>query len=306
MRKRRVSESCVAITRHELEGEGIKQGWNLLPLETFIKEGDTVVITPNWVKNVCPSTGTIVGPGSLHEIIKIVKGYYPKRVVIACGSGGTTTQKVLRDQGFADVLLEEKVEFIDLNYGPYMDLKLKYCLPDITPMNTLLDSVDVLISYTPIKHHEEATVSLGLKNIALSWPPAEKHGWPKKNLGIHNNLHQFIAAMGQAIPVDLTILSGTHAMVGTGPAGGKPVNSGVIVMGTDPISTDVVGARLLGFTPQAVQYLWLLIQQGVGEGDLNKVQLSGMTLADAEAYFSQAAYNHTIQVDLGSLKGVHI
>jgi len=40
---------------------------------------------------------------------------------------------------------------------------------------------------------------LGIKNIALSWPPAQIHGSPKKNLGIHDQLHEFICAMAKAI-----------------------------------------------------------------------------------------------------------
>lgn len=306
MRTRRIRGSHVAITHNHFEGEAIKEGWSELPLENFIKSGETVVVTPNWVKNVPPSTGTIVGPGSLQVILEIVKGYNPGRVVVACGSGGADTHTVLAEQGFFEVIEDAEVEFIDLNYGPYTELELENCIPEKIMVNRLLDDADVIISYTQIKQHEEATVTLGIKNIALSWPPAEKHGFPKTKLGIHHNLHPFIAAMGKAIPIDLTILSGTQGMVGTGPSGGKPVNSGLMVMGTDPVSTDCVGARLLGFMPQAVSYLWELIQDRVGEGNLNKVKFSGLPLNHAEEIFSQAAYGHLIKVDDGVLRGIHI
>ncbi|PHJ39673.1 hypothetical protein P378_02625 [Desulforamulus profundi] len=112
--------------------------------------------------------------------------------------------------------------------------------------------------------------------------------------------------MAEKIPIDLTILSGDKAMVGTGPSKGKPVNSDLVVAGTDPVSTDVVGARLLGFMPQAVQYLYELALGGVGEGDLKKVELKGIPLNEAEEAFGLAAYGYPVVVDQGRLKPLQL
>jgi len=157
-------------------------------------------------------------------------------------------------------------------------------------VNRLYDEADVLVSFGVIKVHEEAAVSLGLKNVALSWPPAEFHGFPKAGLGIHEDLHGFIAAMAYALPITVSLLSGCPAMIGTGPSKGKPVQTGIVVGGTDPVAVDVVGARLLGFRPQAVGYLHQLIREGYGEGDLRHVEFRGLPLGQAEIAFSEAAY----------------
>lgn len=306
MRKRRVERPVVAITRDALEGRAVTGALDLLPINEIIKAGDTVVITPNWVNTRAPETGTVVGPETLRELIKYIKARNPGRLVVACGSGGDPTPKVLEQTGYQQILQQEQVEFIDTNYGPYFELDLNHLYPPSTPINKLLQETDVLISFTQIKHHEEATVSLGIKNIALSWPPAEIHGWPKTQRGIHERLHEFIAAMGEKIPIDITILSGDKAMIGTGPSKGKPVNSDIVIAGTDPVATDVVGARLLGFMPQAVHYLYKLILMGVGEGDLKKVQLKGIPLYEAEEIFSQAAYGYSVVVDQGRLKPLQL
>ncbi len=42
---------------------------------------------------------------------------------------------------------------------------------------------DVIISFTQLKQHEEATVTASIKNIAMGWLPAEIHGYPKKIQG---------------------------------------------------------------------------------------------------------------------------
>ncbi|MEG6523587.1 DUF362 domain-containing protein [Desulfotomaculum sp. 1211_IL3151] len=302
MRKRKVDRAVVAITRDPLEGQAVCRAIEMLPVQEIFKTGDTVVITPNWVNTRPPETGTVVGPETLRELIKFIKKQQPGRIVVACGSGGDPTPKVMEQTGYLHILQQEQVEFVDTNYGPYIDLALNHSYPPATPINKLITEADVLISFTQIKYHEEATVSLGVKNIALSWPPAEIHGWPKAQRGIHERLHGFIAAMAEKIPIDLTILSGNKGMIGTGPSQGKPVNSDIVIAGTDPVATDVVGARLLGFMPQAVQYLYELALRGVGEGDLKKVELKGVPLYEAEEVFSLAAYGHAVVVDQGRLK----
>ncbi len=307
MRKeRRISEPVVAITSNPFEGDALVEALNLLPLENLIQVEDTVVITPNWVKNLPPETGTVVGPETLRQLIRYIKGKNPQRIVIAVGSGGSPTPQVFEEVGYRPIVEEEGVEFIDLNYGPYTEIKLNHHAPASTRLNQLYEETDVLISFTQIKVHEEATVSLGIKNIALGWPPAEIHGFPKKEQGIHTDLHNFIRAMSEKMTIDLTILSGDQGMVGTGPDGGRPVNADLIIAGTDPVAVDVVGSRLLGFRPQAINYLDQLIRAEYGQGDLAKVTMKGLQLDMAEDIFSKAAYGQGIVLDVREILPLHI
>ena len=305
-RERRVAEPIVALMKDEREEQSLVKALRLLPMEKMIKAGDIVVITPNWVKAKPPDTGTVVGPKTLQQLIQFVKGSNPQKIYVATGSGGDPTPKVLETVGYKEIIETEGVEFIDLNYGPYIELDLEHDQPSRTKINQLLDKMDVLISFTQLKHHEEATMSAGIKNIALGWPPAEIHGFPKKSLGIHEDLHGFIKAMAKKIPIDLTIISADKTMIGTGPSDGKAVDTpGLIIAGTDPVATDTVGARLLGFLPQAVQYLYGLYKEGIGEAKPEKMQLKGITLEEAERIFSTAAFQQEIVLDKNGIKNIH-
>jgi uncharacterized protein (DUF362 family) len=257
------------------------------------------------VDNKAASTGTVVHPDLLRKIIRYIKNYKPSRIVVAAGSGGTLTQQVFEEIGFNKVISEEKIEFVDLNYGPYIEISLNHDIVPLTKINKLCEEMDVHISFTPIKMHKEATVSLGIKNMALSWPPAEIHGMPKKKLGIHEDLHNFIAAMGEAVPIDITILSGMNGMIGTGPSDGKAVNSNLIVAGTDPVATDAVAARLMGFLPQGVHYLFELHRRGVGQADVKKIRMLGVPLVHAEEIFSMAALGESIAIDRPTVLSFH-
>lgn len=305
MRKRKIEEPVVAIVDASQSGNCIEDALNLIDAQKIIKQGEKIVITANMVDNKPPSTGTVVHPDLLRKIIQYAKNFNPSRIVVAAGSGGAPTSRVFEEIGFNKVINDEKVEFVDLNYGPYTEISLNHGIVPKTKVNKLLEEMDVHISFAPIKMHKEATVSLGIKNVALSWPPAEIHGIPKKKLGIHEDLHNFIAAMGEALPIDITILSGMNGMVWTGPSDGMAVSSNLIVAATDPVAADAVGARLLGLLPQAVHYLFELYRRGIGEADVKKMNMRGIPLMQAERMFSMAALGQSIAIDRPNILTFH-
>lgn len=305
MRKRKAKDAIVGIVNAQHSDNCIKEVLDLINADKILGPRQTVVITANMVDNKSADSGTVVHPDLLRKIIRYIKEFKPARIVVAAGSGGAPTKKVFDEIGFNIVIAEEGVEFVDLNFGPYTELQLSGKIVQSTKINKLFDEADVHITFTPIKMHKEATVSLGIKNIALSWPPAEIHGTPKLQLGIHEDLHDFIYAMGEVFPIDITILSGMNGMYGTGPSDGKAVHSDLIIAGTDPVATDAVGARVMGFLPQAVQYLFRLYRRGIGEADVKRMDMRGVPLVEAEETFSMAALGQKIAIDKSNILSVH-
>ncbi len=297
---RKWMNSKVAITRNNNETIAIKEALELLQVLPAISTNDVVVITPNWVNNKkSPDSGVVVGPDSLRQIISMIKQRQPKRIVVATGTADGETVDVMNNVGFGEVIRDEGVEFIDLNHGPFIRIYLNHSIVTSTDINKLLEEVTILISFTQLKQHEEATISAAIKNIALGWPPADEHGHPKKNCGIHKELHGFISAMAEQIPIDLSIVSASPAMIGTGPTKGIARHTGLVVAGCDPVATDTVSARLLGFKPQAIRYLFECSNKKVGESDIEKITIEGIPLVEAENIFSQVAYGDGLSVDKG-------
>ena len=297
MRQRRWMNTKVAITLNSNEALAIKEAIELLQVTSAINSNDVVVITPNWVKDQKPDSATVVGPESLRQIISLIKEKKPKRLVVATGSADGETKDVMDAVGFGKIIADEGVEFIDLNHGPFKRITLNHSIVNSTNINTLLDEVTILISFTQLKHHEEATMSAAIKNISLGWPPAEEHGHPKKQCGIHRELHGFISAMAEQIPIDISIVSASPAMIGTGPSKGIARHTGLVIAGCDPVATDTVAARLLGFRPQGVRYLFECSNKKIGESDIEKISIEGISLVEAENIFSKNAYGDGLAVD---------
>ena len=304
---RKIKEPVVAITKALTEGKSLEKALDLLPIDKIIQKGDKVIITPNWVKDKSAKDGVVVGPKTLQRLIQYVKTKEPSTIYIATGSGGVETTEVMTSVGYDKVIKEEDVEFIDMNYGPFTELKLDHDIIKTTPINKIVDEADVIISFTQLKYHEEATVTASIKNIAMGYPPASVHGFPKKQTGIHEDLHGFIRSFAKKVPIDLAIISLDKAMIGTGPIFGQAVDTpGLIIAGTDPVAADSVGARLLGFLPQGVAYLYGLYKDGLGEANPMNMTIKGLDLIEAEKIFSKAAYgNKESIVDREKLKDIH-
>jgi uncharacterized protein (DUF362 family) len=160
---------------------------------------------------------------------------------------------------------------------------------------------ETLISLCQLKLHRTATVTLSLKNVAMSFPAADYYGHPRSRQEHHNDffadMHSFIAAMAKRFPIALALIVGHPAMIATGPTGGIAVETGLVIAGTDAVATDCVGARLLGFTPQAVRHLWEAGRLGVGETDLEAIEYPAMSLQQAAIALTQAAYGKGITLE---------
>ena len=290
MRCRRVQNAKVAVTKNANESEAVAEALDLLSIKNTINAQDVIVITANWVSAKPPETADVVGNFTLKRILEYFIPLKPKRIVVAAGTGGGNTVDVMKKVGYEKIIQETGAAFVDLNEGPFTEIKLNHKNPPYTKVNQLLDEMTFHISFTQLKIHEEATVSASIKNMALSWPPTAQHGAPKKDAGIHEDLHGFIAEMARHIPIDLSIVSASPAMIGTGPHNGIAVHSEIVICGTDPIAADTIGARLLGFKPQAINYLYSLGNDKIGEMEASQIEMLGMPLKDAEESFCQSAY----------------
>jgi uncharacterized protein (DUF362 family) len=292
-----LESNIIGIGKNNNEDMALQEAVSYLPWDNFINSSHRETITVNLVNLNPPEKAVTVGQETLRTLIRLIKEKKPKKITVAAGSGGASTMQVYKEYGYNRIIEEEGVEFADLNSGDFSEINLKHDIVKSTKINKLIHETDVLVSFTQLKFHEEATVSASIKNMALSWPPADVHGYPKKSLGIHEDLHGFIWAMAEEIPIDLAVVSLNPAMIGTGPSKGIPIHTGMVIAGLDAVAVDTVCARLLGFRPQAVNYLFRLIKSGISQGNMDNIDLKGMTLIEAEKYFSYLAYGKEFSID---------
>src|SRR5919108_668890 len=204
-----------------------------------------------------------------------------------------------------DEVEQEGAAFFDHNRPPFKEAKLEYA-PDkdvegpqkSVMVNPRVLEYETLISLAQLKLHETATVTLALKNVAMSFPAADYYGHPRSTQKHANHffadMHSFIAAMAKRFPIHLAVIAGHPAMIGTGPLGGHAVETGLVIASADAVAADVVGAQLLGFGPQAVRHLWEAGRLGLGETDTDKMEFPALSLRQGIEAFTAAAYGERL------------
>ena len=204
-----------------------------------------------------------------------------------------------------EVVEQEGVEFFDHNRPPFQEVKLEYGAdeevrgPQASVMvNPRVLEYETLIVLSQLKLHQTATVTMALKNVAMSYPAADYYGHPRsKQKHEHHfmdDMHSFIAAMAKRFKIDLAITVGHPAMIATGPLGGHAVETGLVLASTDALAADVVGAKLLGFGPQAVRHLWEAGKLGLGEITTDEMKFPALSLKQAIEAFTEAAYGERL------------
>ena len=188
-------------------------------------------------------------------------------------------------------------------------------------LNHAYEETDVLVSLCKLKEHETAGVTLSLKNLfgitpnslygdeagtedALGYRfpvhssmgaalPGEKPGFATVGAGVR--VPRTIADLAAARPIDLAIVDGISAMrggEGSWSAGIAPTAPQVLVVGRSALSTDAVSVAVMGFDEPRVppgvapfesceNHLLLAGQAGLGTADLGRIEVRGLSIAEA-------------------------
>ncbi|MFO8020535.1 MAG: DUF362 domain-containing protein [Promethearchaeia archaeon] len=134
------------------------------------------------------------------------------------------------------------------------------------------------INLPKLKTHSMAVVTLGIKN-QWGFP---QHGSRGKD---HNyNLHGKLVDVYEYIQPDITLIDGTEGTI----HGHYPPTAfedelvipfNILIGGTDTLSVDVVGARIFGLSINEVPHLKIAQERGLGEGNLDKIEVMGKDLS---------------------------
>jgi uncharacterized protein (DUF362 family) len=281
--------SIVGISRKETIKEGIWEALDMLENLSGLIGGKYVAVKPNdtWASSQDKTACTQAD--SVEAVIRYVKRYNPSRIVVSGGSGAAETDEVFAILGIDKVIKREGVEFFDHNRPPFKSITLKYGPQKEVMINPHILEYETVISLAQHKVHYEATVTLTMKNIAMSFPAADYYGHPRGAQEHPNEFYKdmqgFIAGMCQHFPFDLGIIVGHPAMIGTGPIGGLTFETGLTIASRDFVSADAVGAKILGI--DHVGHIEKASGLGLGVSSLDDIEIKGLTLAEARKVFRE-------------------
>lgn len=218
--------------------------------------GKRVLLKPNLVE-------PHIGAGHINTHPLVVRGaaeaflrFGASEVLVAEGPGHCMdTRMVLEESRLSEVLGEDRLRFVDLNYddgfavanqGGFSRFKT-LVLPQT------LRKVDLVVSLAKMKTHHWAGVTLTMKNL-FGLFPGTYYGWPKNALHVAG-IEKCILDINATVRPWFGIVDGIVGMEGDGPIMGTPRQAGVLVMGRNLPAVDATGARVMGIDPLKVPYL---------------------------------------------------
>lgn len=130
-------------------------------------------------------------------------------------------------------------------------------------LSHILFKPNVFISTHVLRRYYRGTI---LKNLLGLIPKRKKAKFHKKLIALLLDTYEAIGG------IDLAVIDGTYMY---SPASGKGIATNVLLAGRDAVAVEAIGTTLAGLRPEKVPVIQEAMKRGLGEGDLDKIEVVG-------------------------------
>lgn len=298
-----MAQHLVGLTRYTEPAASVRQVIELAGGLDRIRGSDRVFIKPNLVfwtrKAPFPRWGCLTTSRVVHDVVALLAERGVSEIVIGEGTvmfdprDHETQLHAFEALGYRELerrygvrlvpVLQRRFEKVDLGDGLHARL------------NRDALEADVLVDLPVLKTHAQAVVSLGIKNLKGLLNLKGRREFHRIEPGA--DLHDRVSRLADVFPRVLTLIDGIFSLErGPGPDG-KARRSDVLAASWDPLSADMAGASLLGFSPEQVPHLVAVAHRHGRPLDLSDVEVRGEPIEDlARPHQHAFAYDHEAQL----------
>jgi uncharacterized protein (DUF362 family) len=243
----------------------------------------TVVIKPN----LCYYWNSSTGETTDGRVVSAVIDYVRRKVgndvditVAEADASAMRTKFAFTVLGYTQLCQEKGVSLKNLSEGKIVDVKVKVRKKEfVLPINEMLLNADLIINVPKLKTHNFVGATCALKNMfgAISKP---------RKYSYHKMISDVIVGVNKIVKSHLVVVDGLIVH------GSCTKKLGVILAGDDPLATDFIATRIMGFNPKRLPYLSLAIKEQVGE--TKNIDLIEEDIAFAQVKANFPHYSHLI------------
>jgi len=247
------------------------------------KKNASVVIKPNVCSHKNVDNMIITDPRVLEAIINIVKPRTKNIIVVESDNNSGTADERVTKSGVMDLIEKCNVEFLNLSEDDFEEREVGGLTIQI-PKTVL--KADFFINAPKVKtcDIEHTFITIAMKNMFGTLANRNK---PK----LHPQLMEILVFLNRTIRQNLIIVDGIVGMQGLGPCHGTPVNLGLIVSGLNPVTVDAACCHIMGINPYAVEPLWKAYKVGVGEINIDKIEVLGEHIQNVKTKFNYPTFS---------------
>jgi len=243
-------------------------------METFVKQGQKVVVKPNIGWDVVPERAGNTNPILIKQIVKHCFDAGAKEVYVFDNTCDEWN-KCYKTSGIEDLAKEAGAKLVPGNSENYYKevaidkgIRLK-----TAKVHELILESDVFINVPALKHHSSADLSIAMKNLmGVVW---DRMYWHR------NDLHQCIADYSTFRQPDLNVIDAYRVMMKNGPRGvslNDVVTYKTQILSADIVAADAAAAKVFGSEPEDIDYIVKGAELGAGTYDLENLNINRIKL----------------------------
>jgi len=270
----RVKEAVRAAVALCLEGRSLELG-----------EG-SVLVKPNVLAPRPPEDGVCTHPAVVSAVLAVLREAGATELVVGDSSGGTgvrpdVTDRSLEASGIAEAAAAAGARVVAFDREEPV-LVPNPRGPGEAPLALSRVAVEAgcLVSLPKLKTHTLTLLTGAVKNLFGTVPGGAKREYHRRNPSVESFSNLLLDIVELLKPV-LHVVDAVEAMQGSGPSAGSVRRVGLIVAGTDPVAVDAVLAAVMGVGPAEVPTTRLGAARGLGEADLDRIEVVGVPLSEA-------------------------
>jgi len=256
-----MEKHLVSVVRYEAPFQSVREVVKLSGGLDCLPTGAKVFIKPNlvfWSKSVpFPKWGVITTSRVVQDMVELIAAHGVSQITIGEGmvtlkpGDNETIADAFKTLGYEVLRKRFGVKLLNIFERPFRKVELG----DGMAVNFNVDILesDFVVDLPVMKTHNQTVVSLGIKNLkGMIDIPSRKRC---HNMEPGKDLHVYVSRLAESMPPMFTLIDGIYTSErGPGPDG-KMHRSNLLVGSRDVLSADMVGAKILGYTPEEVPYI---------------------------------------------------
>jgi uncharacterized protein (DUF362 family) len=236
-------------------------------MSRFVSRGDVVLVKPNIAFDRKPELAATTNPEVVATLVRLCLEAGAKQVRVF----DNPMEDPRRSYVSSGIMAAAKaaganVSYIDERKFRRMDLKGEVLKSWEVYQEAV--EVDKMINCPILKHHTEARLTMGMKNL-MGLIGGERGR-------LHWHLEQAIVDLAAFFKPTLVVLDAFRVLTANGPQGGslkyvKQLNT--VAASSDQVAIDAMGAKLFGLRPAEMAHLPIAVKRGLGRMDLTKIRI---------------------------------
>jgi uncharacterized protein (DUF362 family) len=274
------------IVRYRERYSSLKEAVEISGAFDKIKPGSKIFLKPNivvWTREtVFPKWGVITTSGVVEDTIILLKERGVSDITIGEGiitmkpNDTETFSHAFESLGYNRLAERYGIKCMDIFSRPFTSIDVSEA-EKLGVNRDILES-DFVIDLPVLKTHAQTVVSLGLKNLkgALDIHSRKKCHSTKPEM----DLNRYISRIYKSFPPVINIIDGIYSLEWGPTFDGRARRSDILIASPDLLSGDLVGARVLGYTPEDVTYLKYALEDAGRPPDLSDIDIRGEKIED--------------------------